>query len=195
MWGVLVLSPRNQEGFRQNSLRSQMETVQKSSKYYQGVDKLPPTSGALNQHILRAHLQARIWSQDLVIHPQIPDPCQLGWFEEDGRLRPVLSHKQAAPEAVVELVKCSCSRSACSRNTCKCKANNLHCTEICVVVKLKKVRSTTFHWLFLIHLMMRVIKLTSLPRHPHKEMWNKDKHNLQVHIHNLNFQNQFYKWE
>ena len=26
----------------------------------QGVDKLPPTSGALYQHILRAHLQARI---------------------------------------------------------------------------------------------------------------------------------------
>lgn len=103
----------------------------KSLPSNQGVDKLPPTSGALYQHILRAHLQARIWSQDLVIHPKIPDPCQLGWFEEDGQLRPVVSHmKQAAPEAVVELARCACGISVCSGN-CTCKASKQHCTEMC----------------------------------------------------------------
>ena len=97
----------------------------------QGVDKLPPTSGAMQQHILRTHLQARIWCQDIAVHPVIPDPCQLGWFNEEGKLRPVLSHKQAAPEAVVELVKCSCVISACSSRNCTCRSHGLQCTELC----------------------------------------------------------------
>jgi hypothetical protein len=48
----------------------------------QGVEKLPPTSGAWKQHTRRAHLQANIWAQDLVLNPEIPDPCKLGWTKE-----------------------------------------------------------------------------------------------------------------
>lgn len=34
-----------------------------------GMDKLPPTHGAWRQHILRAHMQARIWTQDIEQNP------------------------------------------------------------------------------------------------------------------------------
>ena len=100
------------------------------------MDKLPPTSGAWTEHIRRAHVQASIWHQDLVLHPVCPDPLKLGWRQEDGRLLPVLSQVAPAPESVLQLVRCNCgatnmeSTNKCSRR-CSCKSNNLVCTELC----------------------------------------------------------------
>ena len=45
----------------------------------EAVDKPPPTQGALNEHIRRAHVQANIWNQDLVLNPTCLDPLTLGW--------------------------------------------------------------------------------------------------------------------
>ena len=46
----------------------------KQLKPDQGVGKLPPTPGAWNEHIQRAHVQAREWPQDLTLYPDTPDP-------------------------------------------------------------------------------------------------------------------------
>ena len=43
-----------------------------------GVELLPPTHGAWEQRVQRAHLQSYIWEQDLVLHPILPDPVSLG---------------------------------------------------------------------------------------------------------------------
>ncbi|KAG0722189.1 hypothetical protein GWK47_044959 [Chionoecetes opilio] len=108
----------------------------KKMKPEQGVDRLPPTQGAWKQHILRAHLQARIWAQDLVEKPNIPDPLTLGWKKEGDRLIPVLSSEAAAPDCVLELVKCGCGANnpaapmKCTKR-CSCKKHNLACTELC----------------------------------------------------------------
>ena len=92
-----------------------------------GIEKIPPTAGAWYQHILRAHMQAFIWNHDLVEDPPVPDPCKLGWSRAaDGILVPVLSEVPTAPKSVVELVKCGCGSSICSRRSCtevcKCEA-------------------------------------------------------------------------
>jgi len=63
----------------------------------QGVEKLPPTAGAWEEHIRRAHLQAHVWSQDLSLQPDVLDPNTLGWETIDGRLRPVLTLVDLAP--------------------------------------------------------------------------------------------------
>jgi hypothetical protein len=103
----------------------------KQLKGNQGVEKLLPTRGCITEHILRAHLQANIWLQDLLAIPILLDPVTLGWRQlEDGRYVPVVSKVPAAPEAVVELVKCSCVASKC-RGRCSCRAHNLACTELC----------------------------------------------------------------
>ena len=103
----------------------------KKLKGHQGVEKLLPTQGCITEHILRAHLQASVWLQDLVAKPIILDPVTLGWRQlEDGHYIPVVSKVPAALEAVVELVKCSCIASKCS-GRCSCKAHNLACTELC----------------------------------------------------------------
>ena len=45
-------------------------------------DKLPPTPGALKQHILRVHVQTRAWAQAAIAlqDPQL-DPLQNGYFK------------------------------------------------------------------------------------------------------------------
>ena len=49
------------------------------------------------------------WLQDLVPTPILLDPVTLGWRQlEDGHYVPEVSKVLAAPEAMVELVKCSC---------------------------------------------------------------------------------------
>jgi len=50
-------------------------------------DKLPPTLGALRQHVLRVHIQARVWGQASITlqDPQL-DPLQNGYHKEsDGQ--------------------------------------------------------------------------------------------------------------
>ena len=103
----------------------------KQLKVNQGVEKLPPTQGVIIQHILRAHLQANVWHQDLNANPELLDPTTLGWvLNEDRTYQPVVSTVAPAPEAVVELVKCSCVASRCS-GRCSCKSHSLPCTELC----------------------------------------------------------------
>jgi len=66
-----------------------------------------------------------------VLHPQIPDPCTLGWTMDDVGLLPVLSEAQAAPEAIVELLRCNCGVSRCASCRCTCRQNQLGCSELC----------------------------------------------------------------
>lgn len=54
----------------------------KRLKSEQSIDKLPPTPGAWKEHIKRAHIQAKIWHQDLVLHPVYPDPLKVNLAEE-----------------------------------------------------------------------------------------------------------------
>jgi len=37
-------------------------------------EKLPPTLGALKQHILRAHVHARVWGQAVIPQQELLDP-------------------------------------------------------------------------------------------------------------------------
>jgi len=87
----------------------------KKLKSNQGVEKLFPAQGCISEHILCAHLQANVWLQDLVARPILLDPTTLGWYQlEDGHYLPIVSKVPVAPEAVVELVKCSFVASKCS---------------------------------------------------------------------------------
>ena len=99
------------------------------------MDKLPPTPGAWAEHIRRAHLQASIWSQDIILDPVNPDPLTLGWKEEDDKLMPVLSRESPAPDCLLQLVKCACGASSQSSvkctTRCSCKKHKLACTELC----------------------------------------------------------------
>uniref|UniRef100_A0A8C4PX78 Uncharacterized protein n=1 Tax=Eptatretus burgeri TaxID=7764 RepID=A0A8C4PX78_EPTBU len=72
-------------------------------------EKLPPTKGALEQHIKRAHYQATVWYHDEIAKPKLPEPSEYGWTLENNLYRPVITHLPPAPKAVLELVMCKCA--------------------------------------------------------------------------------------
>ena len=128
-----LFCPKDQKITKSSELRWYLF---KQLKEDQGVEKLSPTPGAWREHILRAHLQANIWQQDLVSQPSIPESALLGWSESDGHLKPVLTRVSIAPESILQLVRCNCKQPDKRAGTlchgrCSCKKANVVCTELC----------------------------------------------------------------
>lgn len=93
-------------------------------------ENLPPTTGALIQHVRRARLAALIGKSYASPCPTIPLPeAGNGWYK-DPQLKPVTSEVLPAPESILELVKCQC-RGDCQSRQCSCKRNSLPCSPIC----------------------------------------------------------------
>ena len=92
----------------------------------------PPTLGALKQHVLRVHIQARVWGQANIAlqDPQL-DPLQNGYHKEsDGQLKSTMTEALPAPKAINEMISCQCKRG-CSSARCSCRTNSLACTDLC----------------------------------------------------------------
>ena len=104
-------------------------------KYMAESEKQPPTMGALKQHMLRTHVQARVWGQ--VAHSkQVPlDPLQNGYHRDhdDDQLNPTTTNVPPAPKTIIEMVRCQC-KGNCTSNRCSCKSNNSPCTYLCLHV-------------------------------------------------------------
>ena len=49
----------------------------------------------------------------------------------DEQFVPIMSTSLPAPEAVIELVKCSCASTKCGALPCKCYTNTIPCCELC----------------------------------------------------------------
>ncbi len=94
-------------------------------------EKLPPTFGALRQHVSRVHLQSRIWGQAASAEYVHIDPIGHGYYQDnDGNIHPHTSDVAPAPTAVVEMVRCQC-KTNCATQRCSCKRNELSCTDLC----------------------------------------------------------------
>lgn len=72
-----------------------------------------------------------IWNNDTVPNPEVPSPQEDGWNLEDDVWVPVMTKEQPAPNAVIQLVKCGCSKSKCDNTRCSCCKAGLSCTELC----------------------------------------------------------------
>ena len=93
--------------------------------------KLPPTLGALKQHILRVHVQCNVWGQSDVFHQEFLDPLQNGFYKEaSGEVKPMTTDVLPAPKSIIEMVRCQC-KTDCSSKRCSCRAANLPCTDLC----------------------------------------------------------------
>jgi len=95
-------------------------------------DRLPPTVGALRQHIMRVHIQAYVWGQAAVSHQTFLDPLKHGYHKDTcGQLKPTTTDVLPAPMAVIEMVRCQC-KTDCSSQRCSCRGKNLTCTDLCM---------------------------------------------------------------
>jgi len=92
--------------------------------------KLPPCSDALRQHTHRANYQAAIWRGSLENSPTVPSPTGgHGWNILDGQREICWLTCAPAPEVVMQLMSCRCSRN-CDKD-CPCVTNRLRCTPAC----------------------------------------------------------------
>ena len=121
---VVLLYDRGSELRSVDEARQQLFCTRSHS-----LDRIPPTSAALKQHILRASYQGgHVWSQVHLALPELPSPAEWGW-ERDGQWKPVWTTLAQAQQSCYELIHCSCKK-AC-RGLCKCSKANLQCTALC----------------------------------------------------------------
>ena len=92
------------------------------------VERIPPTSDALSQHLERSVFQASIWiSAHKAMMPPL-NPIDYGWLEKDGKLVPKWITLPLARDVFSLDVKCTCTLTCSS---CKCKKANLKCSRLC----------------------------------------------------------------
>ena len=95
------------------------------------LETIPPTQGALIQHIKRAAYQAgHIWGQSLISRPEETSPNDWGWERDaKGDWHPLWSRLPEAGKFCQELLRCGCKKG-CKQN-CKCCKAGLKCTALC----------------------------------------------------------------
>lgn len=93
--------------------------------------QLPPCKDCLRVHIARANYQSAIWRRCLENNAEVPDPKEHGWTtDDDGSLTIQWMQGAPAPEAVLQMLSCKCTR-ICKLPDCTCMANQLKCTDMC----------------------------------------------------------------
>ena len=94
-------------------------------------DAIPPTRGALLEHIKRAAYQSgHVWAQAELCIQQVPSPEHWGWMKDNDSWKPKWTSLPAVAASCQELLKCGCKKSSCVGN-CKCYRSGLPCTGLC----------------------------------------------------------------
>ena len=88
-------------------------------------ENLPPSFGALLEHIKRAHFVSMVYSRNLIDMQQLPSPEHYGWKYNDVKeiYEPMMTSNLPAPLSVIDLVKCDCKKGCTKR--CSCRKNEL----------------------------------------------------------------------
>ena len=97
---------------------------------------LPPTNGAFNDNVARAHLQVAVWRNALHQDPPEIDPTAFRWSPEEGSktLIPTTlpSDTPLAPGDLLKLVRCSCSsETPCKTQRRGCSSASHACSVLC----------------------------------------------------------------
>ena len=122
---VVLLYSKTSEAKRVNEARQQL-----FAKGTRSLENIPPTQGALVQHVRRAVIQAGyIWGQALNVHQEVFSPTEWGWKDSENGLIPNWKDLPEASVACEELICCSCKKSCQGKS--KCFRANLCCTTLC----------------------------------------------------------------
>ena len=89
--------------------------------------RLPPTPSAVKFHSYRVFYQVMEWRNTA----SELDPKDWGWRLRDGRLTPIMTDIGPTPPHLLNVIRCSCTRSNCDSSRCSCQKNGLPCTLAC----------------------------------------------------------------
>ena len=82
---------------------------------------LPPNQDPLQKHITQASYQAAVHRRSLECYPDIPPPINHGWKMAEELYEVDWMSLPPAPEAILELVRCSYKKTNCVRGKCTCQ--------------------------------------------------------------------------
>ena len=100
-----------------------MKTTQVHSKF--NIAVLPPTSAAAEQHSLRTYFQVQTWMDNDL------NPLDWGWEKKNGQYMPIMTTQNPAPDELMRLIACNCTKNQCHTLRCECKRSGLKCTVMC----------------------------------------------------------------
>ena len=98
-------------------------TKSTKSKNVVQVRTLPPTTAAAKYHSYRVYHQIQAWNDNDL------DPLQWGWVQTESRLVPLKTDLPAAPERLLNIIKCNCKN--CDTKRCSCRRHGLPCSTAC----------------------------------------------------------------
>ena len=103
--------------------------------------KLPATSEAFRQKVLRAHYTAFQWKLSHVPSPLLPDPNDFGWKwnSSNSLYEAVTTTLAPAPDSIIHLTVCNC-KTSCISLRCKCRKIGLNCSELCHVMNARMMK-------------------------------------------------------
>jgi len=78
--------------------------------------------------VMRAHLQAVCWD---LLKSDALNACDWGWKEVNGELVPMNTDLRAAPDDLLNVIRCK-SKTSCTSALCSCRKNNFHCVTACL---------------------------------------------------------------
>ena len=96
------------------------------------LSSLPPTTESFAQNAACAHLLVAVWRNALEPNPPQMEPGDFGWTQVASKEMyptPISNGVALAPDALLKVVKCSCSGDTqCRRKRCGCRQSNLACS-------------------------------------------------------------------
>ena len=123
---VILMDDKHSSKYDVDAARRRMVALGRS------IERIPPTKGALLQHIKRAVYQAGyVWSCSLTPTPQLPCATSWGWKKEDNKLLPLWTLLPEASKGCREFMKCGCTTRCAVRARCRCYSEKLGCAEFC----------------------------------------------------------------
>ena len=88
-------------------------------------ENLSPTHDRLTMHLKRVNFQSMVWVRCLQPKQNLPSVSGNGWYVKDSDIETVLMNKEPALKGLIELIACSCKKSACGTRACTCRQNKL----------------------------------------------------------------------
>ena len=101
-------------------------------------EKLPPTEDSLFYHSQRVHYQIMKWHGNNSI-----DAEKWGWRLHDGRLSPITTMRNPAPDNLLKVIACNCTGD-CSSMNCGCRRGGYPCTYMCGKCQLNECTNANF---------------------------------------------------
>ena len=93
---------------------------------------LPPNQDSLILHIKRSNYQVCIFKKCRENYLKAPSPTEHGWIFYNGILGIQWSTIPPLPDFLTKQVACSCKKTACITNKCRCRLRSiLSCTDMC----------------------------------------------------------------